>query len=113
MKTIQEIIDYLEQTPEDSWCVDVVKSESKNCLFGHLFDLGGGKLMDYFEARWATTFMIYPVNDGENPSYQQATPKQRCIAYLKDLRDQKTKSTMDWEEEMRREYETENSHHLK
>lgn len=42
---------------------------------------------------WATTFMIYPVNDGENPKYTQETPKQRCLAYLKDLRDGKEKNT--------------------
>lgn len=34
--------------------------------------------------------MIYPVNDGESPNwmnyrYDQATPKERVIAYLRNL----------------------------
>jgi len=37
--------------------------------------------------------MIYPVNDGENRAYPQGTPKERCIAYLKDLRDGKARTT--------------------
>lgn len=84
--SLDRIITYLEQTDEDSWCTDVVRTkDGKNCLFGHLFDLGGSRLMDWFE-NIATTYMVYPVNDGENPNYPQLTPKQRCIAYLNDLR---------------------------
>jgi hypothetical protein len=87
------ILSYLENTTEDSWCTDVVKTKAgKSCLFGHLFDLGGGELWDWFE-NIATTYMIYPVNDGENVNYQQPTPKQRCIAYLKDLQSGKEKTT--------------------
>lgn len=100
MKSIQEIIDYMEATSEDSWGVDVVRSKdgSKNCFFGHLFNMGkdqeeSNELWGLFEELYATTYMIYPVNDGENPYYQQATPKQRVIAYLKDLRDGKAMTT--------------------
>lgn len=104
-KTIQEIIDYMESTPEESWCTDVVRKENTNCFFGHLFSMGkddreGNILWGGFEESWATTYMIYPVNDGQNPKYQQPTPKQRVIAYLKDLRDGKEMTTyqsMDYE----------------
>lgn len=68
-------------------------------MFGHLFDIGGSKLMDEFE-EIATTYMVYPVNDKLHPEYQQDTPKQRCIAYLKDLSDGKQKTTYDLMEEM-------------
>lgn len=91
--SLDAIILYMENTSEESWCTDVVKTkDGKNCLFGHLFDLGGVKLFNWFE-NIATTYMVYPVNDGENPNYQQPTPKQRCIAYLKDLQSGKAKTT--------------------
>lgn len=91
--SLDVIIPYMENTTEESWCMDVVKTkDGKNCLFGHLYDLGGGELMDWFE-NIATTYMVYPVNDGENPNYQQPTPKQRCVAYLKDLQSGKAKTT--------------------
>jgi len=91
--SLDVIIPYMENTTEESWCTDIVKTkDGKNCLFGHLFDLGGGKLYDWFE-NIATTYMVFPVNDGENPNYQQPTPKQRCVAYLKDLQSGKAKTT--------------------
>lgn len=94
-KFIRDIIEYLEKTDDSTWCIDVVKTkDSKNCLFGHLFDLGGGKMIDMFEVIVATTYMVYPVNDGEHPKYKQVTPKLRCIAYLQDILYGKAKSTM-------------------
>lgn len=97
--SLDVIIPYMENTTEESWCMDVVKTkDGKNCLFGHLYDLGGGELMDWFE-NIATTYMVYPVNDGQNPSYPQPTPKQRCIAYLKDLQSGKAKTTYQLMEE--------------
>jgi hypothetical protein len=99
MEKLNDIINYLETTKEDSWCTDVVKTkDGKNCLFGHLFDLGGSELMDWFE-RIATTYMLYPVNDGLHPKYQQSTPKERCIAYIKDLQSGKEKTTYQLMEE--------------
>jgi hypothetical protein len=95
IKFLDDIIEYLEKTEESSWCTDVVKTKGgKNCLFGHIFDFGGGKMMDLFESVVATTYMIYPVNDGEHPNYKQDTPKARCLAYLKDIREGKAKSTI-------------------
>lgn len=99
MKTIQEIIDYMESTSEESWGVDVVRtSDGKNCFFGHLFNMGSDEsesnfIWSAFEEGWATTYMIYQVNDGADPRYQQVTPKQRVVQYLKDLRDGKAKTT--------------------
>ena len=99
MKTLDEIIAYLETTVEESWCLDVVKKGDKNCLFGHLFELGGSDLYHMFEEFYATTYMVFPVNDGTHEDYRQETPKQRCIAYLKDLRDGKQKTTSKLHEE--------------
>lgn len=102
---IQELIDFLELSSEDSWQMDTVRSKggAKNCVYGHIYAFGAGgydkdggtPACDFFENRWATTYMLYPVNDGENPKYQQETPKQRCLAYFKDLRDGNEKNTCD------------------
>jgi hypothetical protein len=103
--SLDVVIDYLEETDEDSWCTDVVKTkDGKSCLFGHLFDLGGSKLMDWFE-NIANNYMVYPVNDGKHPNYQEPTPKQRCLSYVRNLRDGKEKDVytlMDEEFELRR-----------
>ncbi len=102
---INNIIEHMQQTTEDSWCVDVVKSKDQNCFFGHLFDYAGGDdgrgsvALDMFESMYATMFMVYPVNDGKNPDYIQHTPKQRVVAYLEDLRDGKQKTTYQLMEE--------------
>ena len=91
---LEGFIRYLEQTSEDSWCTDVVKNAdgTKNCLFGHLADYFGIKgdenasvCIDTFENAIASSYMVYPINDGKNPHYPQETPKQRCLAYLADL----------------------------
>ncbi len=120
---IQDLIDYLEKTKEEAWITDVVrKDDGRGCVMSHIFDFGGGdkrdesgfttggQAWDLFEAIWATTYMIYPVNDGENAKYQQPTPKQRCIAYIKDLRDGKEKNTLqlmeEWEEEVKNKNKT-------
>lgn len=102
---IQKLIDYLETTKEENWIIDRVRTkDGKGCVMSHIFDFGGGdnggsNAWDFFEEVWATTYMIYPVNDGQNPKYQQKTPKERCIAYIKELRDGKEKTTQDhWKE---------------
>lgn len=109
MKTIQDVIDYMESTDENSWNLDTVRSKdgSRNCFFGHLFDMGedereANEIWDWFESEWATTYRIYPINDGEDPKYQQATPKARVVAYLLALRDGLEKTTM---EQMKEDYQ--------
>ena len=99
--TLDRIIGYFESTSEDSWAVDVVRTQTgRNCIFGHLHAMGGGDeemggshLMDYFEEAFCTTWRMYEVNDGHLPEYQQSTPRQRCLAYLYNLRDGKELTT--------------------
>lgn len=98
---LNSVIQYMEATAEDSWQVDSVRSSdgSTNCFFGHLFNMGvddkeGSHLWNAFEELWATTYMLYPVNDGEHRDYQQATPKQRVLAYLRDLQSGASPTTM-------------------
>lgn len=94
LANLQPFIQYLQDTEESEWAVDVVRTkDGKNCLFGHLVDWFYGKgyegsinaAWDMFEAMWMTTYVIYDVNDGKNPKYQQPTPKQRVLAYMKNL----------------------------
>uniref|UniRef100_UPI003A9509E9 hypothetical protein n=1 Tax=Salmonella enterica TaxID=28901 RepID=UPI003A9509E9 len=100
---LRDFIPYLEQTAEEEWCVDVVRTEDgkANCLFGHLSNFcchsKNDDVMpdfDWFESRISTTFMVYAVNDGENHDYQQPTPKQRGIAYMRDLLSGKKLTTL-------------------
>lgn len=98
IKRIQDLpafIKYLESTDTCEWLTDVVrdKGNKRNCLFGHLINYIYGKdfkgiispAWDYFEEIWSTDFVIYPINDGKDPDYQQATAKERTIKYLSDL----------------------------
>ncbi len=91
---LQKIIHYLENTKDEQWCVSVCATVKKEyCVMGHIFNIGGSWLWDWFEECIATEFMIFSVNDGHNKSYQQATPKERCIAYLKDVQSGKVKTS--------------------
>jgi hypothetical protein len=90
---LNKLIEYLESTEDDAWLIGHCRSKdgTKNCLMGHVFDWGGGDAgqggvaVALFEECIATTYMFFPINDGEDPRYQQPTARQRCIAYLKDI----------------------------
>lgn len=107
--SLDNIIRFIERTKEDMWCTKVVRTEDgKGCVMSHIFDMGGNFFWEMFESMYATTYMIYPVNDGENAGYPQATPKERIIAYLKDLRDGKAKTT----QQLMNEYDEERKEEL-
>jgi len=92
---LSDLIDYLEETDESAWCTDRVRVEGRNCVMGHVFEWGrargdgsdaaGSRAWDWFEDAWATTYVAYPVNDGAADEYAQPTPRQRCLAYCRDL----------------------------
>lgn len=92
LENLDPVIAYMESTVEDSWNLDTVRSKdgSRNCFFGHLFNMTpdedrANALWAMFEDLYATTYVIYPVNDGSNPRYPQETPRQRILAYLRAL----------------------------
>lgn len=95
---IDSFIKYCKSTTPEEWCVDIVRSKGnkKNCLYGHLVNWYYGKeydgditpIWDAFE-EVGTTFYVYPINDGTNHNYQQPTARERCIAYLENIRDGK------------------------
>jgi len=111
LKTLIHIIRFLKNTHEDEWCVDVVRNGTTNCLFGHImnfFGIGDDDSIDsawcFFEHSYSTTYVVYPINDGENPKYQQKTPKLRCIQYLRDILSGKEDTTSQGMERCSREY---------
>ncbi|RAN77982.1 hypothetical protein B5P43_18295 [Bacillus sp. SRB_336] len=93
--TLQPFIQYLLDTDESEWRVDTVRNadNTENCLFGHLVNFIYGKdykdsisrAWDFFEEAWSSTYEVYDINDGKDKRYQQPTPRQRCIAFMKDL----------------------------
>lgn len=102
---LTDFITYLEATTDADWCEEVVRSQDgeQNCALGHVFEWGrargdgsdraGSRAWDWFESAWSTSYAVYPVNDGRNPDYPQATPKERIIAYCKALLDGRELST--------------------
>lgn len=109
--TIDAVINYCEQTREEEWMTGVCRSkdQTKNCLLGHIFNMGkdeeeSNDLLNWFESCIATDYMFFPVNDGTNPNYQQPTPRLRCLAYLNDLKSGKAKTTLDYMKEYEDEF---------
>lgn len=93
---LRDFIPYLESKREDEW-IDIIfanKDTSKRCVIYHFLGFVG---QDYPEANCSNNLDWYEanvcfiqragceVNDRNHPDYQQATPKQRSIAYLKNL----------------------------
>ena len=93
-------INYLKNTSIDSWCINVYRtSDGKNCLYGHLVEFVGNDhcndAIDIFENLYATTYMVFPVNDGTSNIYKQNNPRDRCIAYLQNMVNGIEKTTVD------------------
>lgn len=114
LANLDDFIAYCESTPEESWTCDVVRTKTnQNCLFGHLVDWFYGPeytgvisgAWDYFEEMWASTFMVYPINDGTNPKYPQASPKARSIAFLKDMAEGRVETSAQYWDRMDKEME--------
>jgi len=92
--------------PEERWCVRMFDNgQGQNCAFGHLgartghigaLETGGffnkvlfpeaRALQELFVARgYDPTYPAF-VNNGDDPNFQQATPKQRILAALHDIK---------------------------
>lgn len=92
---LPDFISYIINTDDADWQIDIVrdKNNERNCLFGHLVNWYFGReyqgdittAWDAFESIWSTTFEVFEINDGRDKRYQQPTPRQCCIAFLKDL----------------------------
>lgn len=95
-KFLRDFIPYLEDTAEESW-IDIIFANtdtSKRCVIWHFIgfvgqdnpDAKSSSNLDWYEANVCFIQRAgCEVNDGNHPDYQQVTPKQRSIAYLKNL----------------------------
>lgn len=103
---LSAFIPYLESKPEDEW-IDVVfanKDTSKRCVIYHFLGFVG---QDYPSAKCSSNLDWYEgnvcfiqqagcnINDTKSDRYPQETPKQRSIAYLKNLLEGKELTPME------------------
>jgi len=95
--TLQEFIDFFESIPEDRWCINkFVDDDGRCCAAGHLglrTSVGDTtargvlrKLLLSINRRCSIAY----INDGQNPDYQQDSPKKRILAFLNDCKSLQT-----------------------
>lgn len=95
-KFLIDFIPYLESKPDSEW-VEIIfanKDTSKRCVIFHFMgfvgqDYPGAKNNEninwYHELICPIDIAGCRVNDGNHPEYQHKTPKERSLAYLKNL----------------------------
>lgn len=77
-----------EAIPDEQWCVGVsYDKQERRCASGHCSVLGGefNALNRLFPTVGFRKILPAVINDGEDPRYQQPTPKARILAALRDL----------------------------
>ena len=104
-KFLLDFIPYLESKPEDQWLGVVFANSdtSKRCVIYHFLGFVGqdnphsrnGDNLDWYEHSICPIMRAgHQINDGNDPDYQQKTPKQRSITFLKNLLDGKEFTTI-------------------
>ncbi len=101
MYTIDYFIKKFKSIPDSRWCTNTyessIESPSKYCALGHCGARAGRynepihseesqSLHNLIVTLTQTEDYLTKVNDGNNPLYQQDTPKQRVLAALKWLK---------------------------
>lgn len=79
-----------EAIPEDNWWVGDFRNMGNHCQFCALGHCGmtyhnSTKESDALDELFGDA-VVPEINDGENPAYQQPTPKQRILAALYDIK---------------------------
>lgn len=90
---LQYFIRFFERIPHRMWAVDEYRpSIWSACAYGHCRGLIRGTLLTYETPRSRSlseityySHSIKNVNDGETARYHQSHPKDRVLAYLRDL----------------------------
>lgn len=92
---LKHFIDKFSAIPEDQWCVGMMTdSDCRHCALGHCGVLVDGDvcteealaLKNIADTYGANIFVI---NDGKSGTYTQATPKQRILAFLTAIQENK------------------------
>jgi hypothetical protein len=95
--TVDYFINKFEAIPEEKWCIgEFINQKDQCCALGHcgrrldrLNGLEDSALVDLILIRISTLRPLYgivSINDGDDPNYPQATPKQRVLAALRDIK---------------------------
>lgn len=115
---LTEFIPYLESKPDEEW-IDVIFANSdlsKRCVIFHFLGFVGQdnpdkktwSNLDWYEANVCFIQRAgCEVNDGNHPDYQQSTPKERSITYLKNLLEGKELTPLQMMDEYFSQCETE------
>lgn len=115
---LTEFIPYLESKPDEEW-IDVIFANSdlsKRCVIFHFLGFVGQdnpdtktwNNLDWYEANVCFIQRAgCEVNDGNHPDYQQPTPKERSITYLKNLLEGKELTPLQMMDEYFSQCETE------
>lgn len=92
MKTTEDIITALTTVPEDNWTTGILADyHGRCCAIGHINRLLGGSKFRDDRARTLindlgiiTKDLVW-ANDGNHTQFDQPTPKQRTLAFLKSI----------------------------
>jgi hypothetical protein len=98
MKTLDDFIAFYSAIPAEQWCEGAYMDDvGRRCALGHCCVLHDGGLLDTFTPdiqRLAElmhcTGELAGVNDGKHPKYPQPHPKLRVLAFLNDLKAERT-----------------------
>lgn len=96
--TVDWFINFFGAIPEDKWISngDLWDGWSTRCAVGHCLKYGDIEHTPESQAlvrvmtplRGANSWWIYDINNGDDPRYQQPTPKLRILAALHDIKRQ-------------------------
>ncbi len=90
---LQFFIDKYEAIPEENWCESkmYIPGTHKKCALGHTGHSDNGSkyvtLTDEGAQLLKIARSVSRINDVKGYGYDQDTPKQRVLAYLRDLKD--------------------------
>lgn len=93
MYTVDYFIKKFEAIPESKWCINqLINTSGQRCALGHCggvnLKIGEIPYNDEIGNLVITLYDVVSINNGENPEYQQPTPKQRILAALYDIKKQ-------------------------
>ena len=87
---VDYFINKFSAIPEEKWVINNAHSKDgkKHCAYGHCGANGAAELEGQALAAIAekNDIQIADINDGDDPKYQQKTPKQRILAALYDIK---------------------------
>lgn len=93
--TVDYFINKFEGIPEKEWCGNGCIHDTRtgqHCAYGHCdndgakSDMGKALTQVFINAGFPQDSTVANINDGAHEKYQQASPKQRILAALYDIK---------------------------